>query len=102
MKFALSTAVGAAGALCACTDYYPPPPPPGPPPMAAAAPLEDGCFRTRDIDNHRVADNHPLYVRVANRDVFRLEMSGSCLAGASSSDPIIMREPPGTAYACRP
>ncbi|MDB5448709.1 MAG: hypothetical protein JWQ97_4026 [Phenylobacterium sp.] len=105
MKLALTALVGAVGALAACTDAYPPPPPPGPPlPVAAVGPpsMADGCFRTHDITNHTIGDDRTLYISVNNRDVYRLEMSGSCLAGATSSDPIIMREPPGTPYACRP
>ncbi|CAN7400988.1 DUF6491 family protein [Phenylobacterium sp. LjRoot225] len=104
MKLAFAGLIGAAGALAACTGY-PPPPPPGPqlaPIAAADPPLADGCFRTREINGHQVADDHTLYIRVANRDVYRLEMAGSCLAGASSSDPLVMREPPGVPYACRP
>jgi|GEM_PF-336370 len=103
MKLALTALLGAAGALAACSEPYPPPP--GPPLASVAAadqPLADGCFRTHDIDNHRVADDHTLYIRVANRDVYRLEMAGSCLAAASSSDPLVIREPPGVPYACRP
>jgi hypothetical protein len=101
MKRALTAFIGAAGLLAACTDY-PSPPPPGPPPTPAAAPLAESCFRTREINNHVVADDHTLYLRVANREVYRLVMAGACLAAASSSDPLIMREPPGGPYACRP
>jgi hypothetical protein len=110
MKLALTALFGVAGALAACTDY-PPPPPPGPPvavavpvpvPVPAAAPMGSGCFRTHDITNHTIGDDHTLYISVNSRDVYRLEMSGACLAGALSSDPLIMREPPGTPYVCRP
>jgi hypothetical protein len=103
MKLAFTAVLGAAAALAACADYYPPPPPPPPPPPAVAVvPMADGCFRTHDITNHTVGDDRTLYISVNNRDVYRLEMSGACLAGAMSSDPIVMREPPGTPYACRP
>jgi hypothetical protein len=105
MKLAITALIGAAAALAGCTDTYPPARPPGPAPAPIAAgetPLADGCFRTRDINSHQVADDHTLYIRVANRDVYRLEMAGACLAGASSSDPLVMREPPGVAFACRP
>jgi hypothetical protein len=107
MKLALIALVGAASALAACTDPYPPPPPGPPPPVAVVAPgppppMAEHCFRTHDITNHTIGDDHTLYISVNSRDVYKLEMSGSCLAGATSSDPIIMREPPGTPYACRP
>lgn len=104
MKLWPMALVGAAATLSACADYYPPPPPPPPipPGVASAAPLEDGCLRTRDIDNHRVADARTVYVRVANRDVFRLEMSGACLSGVGPNDPLVIRESAGQAFACRP
>ena len=108
MKLALATVIGATGLLAACADYPPPPPPPPPAALAAAvAPPPvvappDGCFRTRDITNHTIGDDGTLYLNVNNRDVYRLEMSGSCLAGAASNDPLVMREPPGSPYACQP
>ena len=59
-------ALGAAAlGLAACEDYYPaaPPPPPG---AVAVAPaygvpavaVAPACFRTYDIKNHTVADDH--------------------------------------------
>lgn len=101
MKPGLAGLLAAAGALAACADYYPPPPPPPPPPMAAAAPT-DGCFRTGDIDRHKVADDRTLYIRVGNRDIFRLNMVAACLSGIGPSDPLIIREAAGAPYACRP
>ncbi|WP_374470404.1 hypothetical protein [Phenylobacterium sp.] len=112
MKLALvlATAAAALGA-CAPTAYGPPPPPPGPPPGAAVMPappppgaaLAPGdCFRTSDIRNHTVGDERTLYVDVRGRGVYRIGMSGACLAGAISSDPLIMRQPPGSPIACRP
>lgn len=103
MKLVLTPLIAAAAALCACTDAYPPAVgPPGPPPPTASAELQPGCFRTRDIDSHRVAGDHTVYIKVARRDVFRLDMAGSCLASAGSSDPLVIRESPGVSYACRP
>jgi len=103
MKLALTALVGAAGALAACTDY-PPPPAPGLPATPAAATtsfVPSRCFRTHDITNHTIGDDHTLYFSVNHRDVYRVDMAGACLAGATSSDPLVMREPPGTPYACR-
>lgn len=100
MKLQLAALLVSAGALSACADYYPPPPPPGPPPMASATPDGDGCFRTGDIDNHKVADGRTLYLRASNRDVFRLEMVGQCLSGVGPSDPLVIRSR-GAPYACR-
>jgi hypothetical protein len=103
MKLALSALIGGAGLLARRADSHPPPPPP-PPAAAITAPVAaaPGCFYTRDITSHTVGDDRTLYIRLRNNDVYRLGMSGACLAGARSSDPIIMREPPGTTYACRP
>ena len=106
MKLALTALLGVAGVLAACAeDYAPPPPPPGPP-VAVVVPVQPpmgaDCFRTHDITNHTIGDDHTMYVGVNNHDVYRLEMAGACLAAASSTDPLVMREPPGTPYVCRP
>lgn len=109
MKLALTALIGVAGGLAACTEYYAPPPPPPPaavavvtPVPAAAPPMAEGCFRSRDITNHQIGDDGTLYINVANRDVYRLEMASSCLAGANANDPLVIREPPGSPYVCRP
>lgn len=105
-------AIGAAATLAACAeDYYaPPPPPPAPVAVVPAAPaygvaavaVAPACFYTRDIRNHTIGDDHTVYINVANRAFYRVETSGGCFAGATSSDPIIMREPPGSTTVCRP
>jgi hypothetical protein len=112
MKFAIATLAAAAAGLAACapTDYPPPGPPPGapPPPGAAAMPapgagLGSGdCFRTADIRAHTVGDNRTLYLRVNRDEVYRVGMSGACLAGAITSDPLVIRQPPGSPVVCRP
>ncbi|WP_207801817.1 DUF6491 family protein [Phenylobacterium hankyongense] len=111
MKLPIAALIGAAVSLAACADAYPPPPPgpppgapppAGPPPGYSAALAPDACFRTHDIRNHTVGDDHTLYIDVNGRDVYAIEMSGACLAGAMSNDPIIIREPPGAAIVCRP
>lgn len=78
--------------------------PPGAPvgeavPTAAVAP---SCFYLKDIRNHTVADDQTLYFDVLGRSVYRVRTSNRCFAGATSSDPIITRSPPGTANVCRP
>lgn len=109
MKLALALALGAATTLAACADYYPPPPPPPPPgamippPPPSRTSLAPGdCFRTADIRNHTMGDDRTLYVDVSGRGVYRIGMTGACLAGATSSDPLIMRQPPGSPIACSP
>lgn len=94
----LALAAGLAG--CAATPReaanLPPPPPSG-------AGLAAGqCFRTHDIRSHTVADDHTLLLSVGQRDVYRVTLRGGCLAGASSSDPIITEQPPGSQITCRP
>jgi len=104
MKLALVSLAAAAAGLAACTDY-PPPPPPGPPlpPLASGASLPTGqCFRSSEIRNHAVGDDRTLYINVRGREYYRVAMSGACLAGAISSDPIILRSPPGSQIVCRP
>ena len=93
MKPAFTALIGAA-ALAAGAHAQPAPPPSKPP--------TESCLRTSDIDSHRVADDHTLYIRQRNRDVFRLEMSGACLSGAGPSDPLVIRATSGVPLACRP
>lgn len=98
----------AALGLTACAAPLPPPPPPapplGPPPGVALAPaLPPGdCFRSSDIRGHTIGDRQTLYLRVRQSEVYRVGMAGSCLAGAISSDPLVMRQPPGSSIVCRP
>lgn len=104
MKTCSLALISAAATLGACASSYPPtpPPPPIPPSAASTGSLEDACLRTGDIDRHRVADSRTLYVRVANRDVFRFEMSAACLSGVGPNDPIVIRPSSGQSLACRP
>jgi hypothetical protein len=79
-----------------------------PSPLATPAPaagtgLPSGqCIRTHDIRNHTIADNRTLLIDVNGKATYRVTMSGACLAGAMSSDPIITRNPPGSAIVCKP
>ena len=68
---------------------------------AAAQPHADGaCFWTRDLRNHTIADSHTLYFNLAGRAVYRVETSGSCLAGMSSTDPIVLHDRASTGQIC--
>jgi hypothetical protein len=106
MKLALASIVGlAAFAVSGCAEpYYAEAPAVIGVPVAAVAPaaIPGGCFRSHDIRNHTVADNHTLYLDVPPRGVYRVTTNGACLAGAVSSDPLVMRSPPGQTYVCRP
>lgn len=67
-----------------------------------AKPATSQCFRVSQIDNHTKGDNQTLYLSVRNKEVFRLGMSGSCLTGVSSSDPLVLTPTAGTDLICRP
>ena len=69
-------------------------------PAAAQPHADDTCFWTRDLRNHTVADSHTLYFNLAGRAVYRVETSDSCLAGISSTDPIILRDRASTGRIC--
>ena len=97
----LAILAAAAAAVSSCADY----PPPGPPmePLPAGMAIAPGeCFRTADIHGHTVGDDRTLFIDVQGKGVFRVAMRGSCLAGAVSSDPLVMEQPPGRALVCRP
>jgi hypothetical protein len=69
---------------------------------AAATATADTCFNRRDVRNHTVGGPKTLYLDVAGRDVYRIEMSNSCLAGAMSSDPLIFNNQTGSQSVCKP
>ena len=60
------------------------------------------CFRMSQIDNHTKGDDQTVYLSVRHRDVYRLGMSGNCLAGASSNDALVMAPTAGVDLICRP
>jgi hypothetical protein len=68
-------------------------------PASASAPA---CFRVRQLHNHTVADPHTMYLNYDNRAVYRVTMSDNCLAAATSSDPIIIKERTGSDQICKP
>jgi hypothetical protein len=60
------------------------------------------CFRTGQIRNHTVVDNSTALINVDDRSVYRVVTSGNCFAGATTSDPLVMRSPPGSTMVCKP
>jgi hypothetical protein len=67
---------------------------------AAAQPKPDNhCILTRDLRNHTIDGDHTLYFDVGGREIYRVEANG-CLAGASSSDPIVLRDRASTGRIC--
>src|SRR5687768_13833074 len=74
----------------------------GPPPADGAGLPSGQCFRSSDIRNHTIADRNTLLLDVNNRDTYRVTVASGCLAGATSTDPIITRQPPGSSIICKP
>ena len=68
-------------------------------PASATAPA---CFRVRQLHNHTVGDPHTLYLNYDNRAVYRVTMASACLAAATSSDPIIIKNRTGSDEICKP
>ncbi len=61
------------------------------------------CFRMSQMQGHTVADASTLYVGLSGRrDVYRITMSGACLASKTSSDPLITRNSGGSDLICKP
>ena len=54
------------------------------------------------MEGHRAADPRTLYVGVRNKDVFRIDMHGACLAGANMGDPLVVETVGGSDLVCRP
>jgi hypothetical protein len=50
--------------------------------------------------NHTVGDGHTLYFDVGGQSVYRAVMSNNCLAGAVSSDAIVLRDQAGMGRIC--
>lgn len=74
----------------------------GPAPAAGTGLPSGQCIRSHDIRNHTFADDRTMLIGVSGRQTYRVTMSGACLAGAMSSDPIITRSPPGSQLICKP
>ena len=70
------------------------------PSHAQPTPAKSECFLRRDMQNHTVGDDHTLYFEVNGRGVYRAVMSNACLAGETSSDPIVMRDRTGSGRIC--
>lgn len=69
-------------------------------PAAAQPKAANSCFWTRDLRNHTVGGDHVLYFDVGGRSVYKVETSDNCLAGATSSDPIVMVNRTGSGQIC--
>ena len=69
---------------------------------AAAAPkaVAKQCFRTADLGNHTVGDDHTLYLNVGPKDVYRVLMRNTCLGGLTSTDPMEISATAGSGTIC--
>lgn len=90
-------AAAAATAALAATES-----PLGPAPAAGTGLPTGQCIRSNEIRNHTIADRQTLLLDVNGRATYRVTVDGACLGGAVSSDPIITRQPPGSAIICKP
>ena len=87
----MKTTLALIGAACALAAALP----------ASAQPKsENSCFWTRDLRNHTVGGEHILYFDVGGRSVYRVDTSDSCLAAATSSDPIVLVDRAGNGQVC--
>ncbi|MFM8819489.1 MAG: DUF6491 family protein [Phenylobacterium sp.] len=76
---------------------------------AAPAPKSDAprlqnppCFRLNDLGGHRIAGPDTLYYSVRRKEVYKFTFSGSCLAGVTSADPLILEPLGASSQICRP
>jgi azurin len=70
--------------------------------QALPAQAADACFRTRDIQNHRKVDSNTIYVRVLNKDIYRITSSSACFAGTTSSDALVIKVIGASDLICKP
>jgi hypothetical protein len=68
-------------------------------PAAAQPKPQNHCILTRDLRNHTIAGDHTLYFDVGGREIYRVEANG-CLAGITSTDPIVLRDRASTGRIC--
>lgn len=69
---------------------------------STAAHPDDQCILTRLLQGHTVGDDgHTLYFGVNGTEVYQVTTSGPCLAHATGSDPIIVRDR-GLGKICKP
>ena len=71
----------------------------------AAAPTENPaggkCFYMRDLRGHTVEGPRTLYLDVAGRFTYRVEMANDCLATTTRSDPLVVQTFGGSSTVCK-
>ena len=68
----------------------------------ASRPANAPCFRLSDLGGHKIASPDTLYYSVRRKEVYKFTFSGSCLAGVSSSDPLILEPLGASSQICKP
>jgi len=72
------------------------------PPSAPGASTGRDCFRMSQLRGHKRVDARTLNIETGSGAIYRWEMSGSCLAGSSGNDPLVMSPTSGSDMICRP
>ena len=76
------------------------------PASAQSAPKTDAprapCFRLSDLGGHKIAAPDTLYYSVRRKEVYKFTFSGSCLAGVTNSDPLILEPLGASSQICKP
>jgi len=71
--------------------------------QTAASPPAAPCFDYSDLRGHTFSpDDKLIYLNIAGREVFALDVGGTCLGGATSSDPLVIVRRGGGPSVCRP
>lgn len=68
----------------------------------ASRPASAPCFRLSDLGGHRIAGPDTLYYSVRRKEVYKFTFSGSCLAGVTNSDPLILEPLGASSQICKP
>ncbi len=80
------------------------------PAVSAAAPaapadparVSTPCFRLSDLGGHTIASSDTLYYSVRRKEVYKFTFSGSCLAGVTTSDPLVLEPLGASSQICKP
>ena len=68
----------------------------------APRPANAPCFRLGDLGGHRIAGPDTLYYSVRRKEVYKFTFSGSCLAGVTNSDPLVLEPLGASSQICKP
>jgi hypothetical protein len=60
------------------------------------------CFRLSDLGGHKIASSDTLYYSVRRKEVYKFTFSGSCLAGVTNSDPLVLEPLGASSQICKP